>query len=142
MVIPNTPSASEYGRSLKGMGVNLIVRNLAQSITFASQVLGAKVSFSTPNFAAMTFEGSDFMFHVDETYKTNPLFGSLQGGEARGIGVELRCFGCNPDLAEAKARESGYTVLAGALDKPHGLREAMILDDDGFVWIPSIHLKQ
>ena len=138
----DTPiSAADYGKSLRGLGFNLIVRDVTQSVSFAEQVLGATVFFRTPNFAAMKLNGSDFMLHADETYHANPLSGSLASQEARGIGVELRIYGCDPDIAEAKARESGYTVLAGSLDKPHGLREAMLIDDDGYVWIPSIHLK-
>lgn len=134
-------SAGDYGKSLHGIGFNLIVREITRSINFAEQVLGATVFFKTENFAAMKLNGGEFMFHTDETYRNNPLSGSLASQDARGIGVELRIYGRDPDLAEAKARESGYVILAGALDKPHGLREAMILDDDGYVWIPSIHLK-
>ena len=134
-------SAADYGKSLRGLGFNLIVKDITRSVNFAEQVLGARVFFRTPNFAAMKLSGNDFMYHTDETYRNNPLSGSLASQEARGVGVELRIYGCDPDIAEAKARESGYTVLAGSLDKPHGLREAMILDDDGYVWIPSINLK-
>ena len=134
-------SAGDYGKSLHGIGFNLIVKEITRSINFAEQVLGATVFFKTENFAAMKLNGGEFMFHTDETYRNNPLSGSLASQDARGIGVELRIYGRDPDLAEAKARESGYGVIAGALDKPHGLREAMILDDDGYVWIPSIHLK-
>ncbi len=138
----STPiSAGNYGKSLRGLGFNLIVKEIARSVSFAEQILGATLFFQTPGFAAMKLIGGDFMFHADETYRNNPLMGSLASQEARGIGVELRCYGCDPDIAETKAREAGYTVLAGALDKPHGLREAMILDDDGYVWIPSVHLK-
>jgi hypothetical protein len=55
--------------------------------------------------------------------------------------VELRVYGLDPDLAAERARAGGWTVLAGAMDKPHGLRESMILDDDGYLWVPSVHLK-
>ncbi len=134
-------SGSEYGKSLRGLGFNLIVRDVTRSVNFVEHVLGAAVFFRTPNFAAMKLAGCDFMFHADETYRDNPLHGSLALAEARGVGVELRIYGCDPDIAEAKARESGYGVLAGSLNKPHGLREAMLIDDDGYVWIPSFHLK-
>ena len=141
-MIGDTPvSAADYGKSLVGLGFNLIVKDVNRSITFATQVLGATMFFKTPSFAAMKLHGRDFMFHADETYRDNPLRGSLASNEARGIGVELRVYGCDPDLADAKAREGGWTVLASAMDKPHGLRESMIMDDDGFVWIPSINLK-
>ena len=82
------------------------------------------------------------MFHADETYHANPLSGILAGAEARGVGVELRVYGRDPDIAEEIARTGGWTVLAGSLDKPHGLREAMILDDEGYLWIPSVHLAE
>jgi len=81
------------------------------------------------------------MFHTKDTYRGNELRGSLESADPRGVGVELRCYSVDPDMAEAHARAAGFTVLAGCLDKPHGLRECMILDDDGFVWIPSRHLK-
>ncbi len=32
-------------------------------------------------------------------------------------------------------------VLAGAMDKPHGLREAYILDDSGYLWVPDVPAK-
>ncbi len=134
-------SASDYGKSLRGLGFNMIVKGLARSVQFATQVLEATVFFATPSFAAMKLNGQDFMFHADETYRNNELKGILAGNEARGIGIELRVYGCDPDLAEDRARNGGWTVLAGSLDKPHGLREAMILDDEGYLWIPSIHLK-
>lgn len=134
-------SASDYGKSLRGLGFNLIVKDLARSIQFATEVLEATVFFATPAFAAMKLNSQDFMFHADETYRNNELKGILAGNEARGVGVELRVYGLDPDLASDRARQGGWTVLAGSLDKPHGLREAMILDDEGYLWIPSIHLK-
>jgi hypothetical protein len=77
------------------------------------------------------------MFHVPESYRGNELHATLLSDAPRGVGVELRCYHVDPDDAEKKARTKGYTVLAGSIDKPHGLRECMILDADGFVWIPS-----
>ena len=135
------PSPDAYGKSLKGLGFSLLVTDVEASVNFATSVLGANLFFKTDKFAAMRILGSDFMFHHDDTYRNNPLSGFLGEGAGRGIGVELRCHGVDPDLAEAKAREHGFTVLAGSLDKPHGLRECIILDADGYAWLPSIHLK-
>ena len=137
----NPPPADAYGKSLKGFGISLLVSNVAASIDFATRILGATVFFSTDKFAAMKLLGADFMFHHDDTYRHNPLHGFLAESAGRGVGVELRCYGVDPDLAEAKARAHGLTVLAGSLDKPHGLRECIILDPDGYAWVPSIHLK-
>ena len=133
-------SAPDYGRSLRGLGFNLIVRDVPRAVKFAVDVLGATSFFHNKDFAAMKLNGGDFMFHADHTYGSNPLSGIVKGVEARGIGVELRIYGCDPDVAEANAKAGGWTVLSGALDKPHGLRECMIIDDEGYVWIPSVHL--
>ena len=134
-------SAPDYGRSLRGLGFNLIVRDITRAVKFAVDVLGATAFFANDMFAAMKLNGGDFMFHHDDTYRNNELSGIVKAAEARGVGVELRIYGCDPDVAEKNARAGGWTVLAGALDKPHGLRESMILDDEGYVWVPSVHLR-
>jgi uncharacterized glyoxalase superfamily protein PhnB len=134
-------SGADYGRSLTGVGFNLIVNDLERAIHFATQVIQAEVFFRTDVFAAMTLSGQHFMFHINDSYRGNELHATLISDAPRGVGIELRCYHTDPDEAEARAREAGYTVLAGSLDKPHGLRECMIMDNDGFVWIPSKHLK-
>jgi uncharacterized glyoxalase superfamily protein PhnB len=134
-------SGADYGRSLNGLGFNLIVNDLEKAIHFAKQVIQAEVFFRTDVFAAMKLSGQHFMFHINDSYRGNELHATLISDAPRGVGIELRCYHVDPDEAEARARNLGYTILAGALDKPHGLRECMILDDDGFVWIPSKHLR-
>jgi uncharacterized glyoxalase superfamily protein PhnB len=134
-------SGADYGRSLTGLGFNLIVSDIEKAIHFATQVIQAEVFFRTEVFAAMTLSGQHFMFHINDSYRGNELHATLMSDAPRGVGVELRCYHTDPDEAEARARALGFTILAGALDKPHGLRECMILDDDGFVWIPSRHLR-
>jgi uncharacterized glyoxalase superfamily protein PhnB len=116
------------------------VKDVKGAVRFAVEVLGATEFYANDRFAAMKLNGSDFMFHHDDTYRGNPLSGILGEDASRGIGVELRIYGCDPDVAEAKARAGDWTVLAGSLDKPHGLRECMIIDEEGYVWIPSVHL--
>ena len=135
-------SADEYGRALKGIGFNLLVRDVPRAVTFATEVLGAVSFYDDEDFAALRFNGADFMFHADHAYLDNPLSGIVAGLEARGAGVELRLYGCDPDKAEAKARALGFTILAGAIDKPHGLRECVILDDDGYAWVPAVALPK
>jgi hypothetical protein len=134
-------SAGDYGRSLRGLGFNLLVSDVPRAVKFATEVLGATSFFSNESFAAMKLHGGDFMFHADATYRNNSLIGLVQGTEGRGAGVELRIYGCDPDLAEANARSGGWTVLAGSMDKPHGLRECVILDDDGYAWVPGIAIR-
>ena len=139
----NTPpiSASDYGRGLRGIGFNLLVSDVPRAVAFATDVLGATRFFANDGFAAMKIYGCDFMFHADHAYRGNALIGLVAGLEGRGAGVELRVYGCDPDVAEANARAGGWTVLAGSLDKPHGLRECIILDDEGYAWVPGVAIK-
>jgi catechol 2,3-dioxygenase-like lactoylglutathione lyase family enzyme len=134
-------SPPDYGRSLRGLGFNLLVSDVARSVEFAVRVLGATSTYDDEDFAALKLNGGDFMFHADHTYNDNALAGVVAGLEARGAGVELRVYGCDPDVAEAAARAGGWTVLAGSMDKPHGLRECIIIDDDGYAWVPGVALK-
>ncbi|MEK9752283.1 MAG: hypothetical protein VW338_03605 [Rhodospirillaceae bacterium] len=136
--------AADYGRSLKGLSVNLLVQAVARAVAFQKDVFGAEVVYADPDFAVLRGFGAEWMLHADHTYSDHPLKGSLGGGPAgdlaRGVGVELRLHGCDPDAAEAKARARGEIVLAGAMDKPHGLREAYLIDPDGYLWVPDVPL--
>ena len=134
-------SPPDYGRSLRpGLGVSLLVRDVKQSAKFLQDVLGATAMYADEDFAALRLNGADFMLHADHTYKNNPVSGLITGLEGRGAGVELRVYACDPDQAEARAREGGWIVLAGSMDKPHGLRECVLLDDDGYCWVPGVAL--
>jgi uncharacterized glyoxalase superfamily protein PhnB len=133
--------APTYGKSLRGLGFNLIVRNIGQSLRFHEQVLQSTVFYSDEDFAMLRLIGADYMLHADHAYSHSPVSGLIAGVDARGIGIELRIYGLDPDGAAQRARDAGFTVLAGAMDKPHGLREAMLIDGDGYLWIPSIHLN-
>lgn len=131
-------SAPDYGHSLKGMGVNLLVRAIAPSLPFYTEVLQAKVLYADDAFAALSHEGYEWMLHADETYHDNPLLALLPENPPRGLGVELRLYGLDPDAAEARAKAAGYHVLQSSRVKPHGLRECYVMDPDGYVWVPGV----
>ena len=133
--------AAQYGQSLTGMTVNLLVTSIEDSAQFAQTVLGADRVYADVDFAVLRACGSEWMLHADHTYDSSAMLGVARSYEARGSGVELRLHGCDPDQATAKARASGYTVLADAMDKPHGLREAIIIAPDGYLWVPDIPLQ-
>ena len=44
-------------------------------------------------------------------------------------------------LVYDELRRLGFKVLVGTTDKPHGLREAYLVDADGYVWVPDVHVK-
>jgi catechol 2,3-dioxygenase-like lactoylglutathione lyase family enzyme len=131
-------TGAEYGRSLRGLTLNLLVRDVAAALPFHREVLGAEVVYHDADFAVLRAHGSEWMLHADHTYDQHPLHPSLASGRERGLGAEIRLHGVDPDRAEAAARRLGFTVLAPAADKPHGLREAFIVDPDGYLWVPDL----
>jgi len=82
--------------------------------------------------------------HADQTYHSHPLPSLLPEAGARGGGIELRLYETDPDKALALATEHEHesTVLQTALNKPHGLRECVILCENGYAWIPSRRLTE
>ena len=132
-------TARDYGHSLTGLTLNLLVRDTEKALLFHREVLGGSVVYSDPDFAVVRACGSEWMLHTDHTYQGHPMSGALTGDIPRGVGVELRLHGCDPDKAAAQAQRLGFTVLAPPADKPHGLREAFIVDADGYVWVPDVH---
>ncbi|MGH6946332.1 MAG: hypothetical protein ACREDZ_03310 [Kiloniellales bacterium] len=130
-------SADQFGRSLAGFGVNLLVRDVARALAFQTEVLGAEKVYADADFAVLRHGGHLWMLHADHSYASHPLLGLTGDGAIRGAGAELRLYGIDPDAAEARAKAGGHTVLASAADKPHGLREAYLVDPDGYVWVPG-----
>ncbi len=128
--------APEYGRSLTGLTLNLLVKDIDVSLQFQARVLQTNVVYSDPDIAVIRGCGTEWMFHADHTYDSNPLYGLLS--DQRGTGVEIRLHGFDPDQAVLRARQFGYTVLAEAADKPHGLRESYLIDPDGYLWVPDM----
>lgn len=126
-------SGADYGRSLSGFGVNLLVREIAPAVAFHRSVLGATVVYEDPDFAVVRHGGTEMMLHADHTYDDHPIRKRLH--ERRGDGLELRLHHTDPDAAEAAARAGGYQILAPAKDKGHGLREVYLVDPDGYIWV-------
>jgi len=134
--------APVYGRSLKGFGVNLLVRDVARARSFLVEVLGLEPVYGDADFAVLRHAGHDVILHADHTYAEHPLLALTGDGAIRGAGAELRLYGLDPDAAEARARARGDTVLAESRDKPHGLRECYLADPDGYIWVPSKALAE
>jgi len=134
--------ADAYGKSLKGLSVNLLVQSIDSELVFQTDVLGATVVYSDPDIAVCRGYDAEWMLHADHTYSDHPLKGSLTDDIPRGIGAEIRLYGCDPDIAEAAARTLKMDVLAGAMDKPHGLREVYLISPSGYLWVPSIALTE
>jgi predicted enzyme related to lactoylglutathione lyase len=135
-------SADEYGRALPKFSVNLLVRDLSTSLSFYEQVLGTTVRYRDSDFAAMVLNGVEFMLHADHTYDRHPLYSRLQGQGKRGTGAELRVMGIDPDSLQKRAEAAGAIILQPAADFPHGWRDVILEDPDGYIWAVGIPLKK
>ena len=130
--------ANEYGRAMPTFSLNLLVRSVEQSLPFYKDVLGAIVRYADQDFAALNLQGVDFMLHSDHTYDQHPLFERLKADGPRGTGAELRVKGIDPDAAEKRAMAAGAKVIQIAMDFPHGWRDVMLEDPDGYIWAVGV----
>jgi uncharacterized glyoxalase superfamily protein PhnB len=137
---PGWLPADDYGRSLPKFTVNLLVRDVQLSVPFYRDVLRATVHYADEDFAALELPGAQFMLHADHTYDHHPYSSRLGVSGLRGTGVELRVLGIDPDRAEARARAANALVLQPAADFPHGWRDVMLQDPDGYVWAVGIRI--
>ncbi|MDD9980345.1 MAG: VOC family protein [Gammaproteobacteria bacterium] len=130
--------APDYGQSLTGLGINLLVREIEAALPFHREVLDAEVVYSDPDIAVLRRNGVEWMLHAHHTYDAHPWYPIITSDARRGVGAELRLHGRDPDAAESAARRLGFEIIQPATDKPHGLREAYVADHDGYVWVPDV----
>jgi uncharacterized glyoxalase superfamily protein PhnB len=127
-------TSGDYGRALPFFTVNLVVSDLARSVAFYTNVLGATLTYSDEDFAALRLRELEFMLHADHTYDHHPWHQHLTSGQRRGLGAELRLFQTDPDALEARAKQHGATFLQPCKDMPHGWRDVIVADPDGCAW--------
>ncbi len=128
--------ARDYGRLLKGLTLNLLVRDVEAALPFYSDVLGLRLLYSDPDFAAL--EGADgirFTLHADHTYDSQPEAARLAAPGKRGTGAEIRLMGFDADEVERRARALGFEVtVATFVPAGHRWRECRLEDRDGYMF--------
>jgi catechol 2,3-dioxygenase-like lactoylglutathione lyase family enzyme len=127
-------ASDAYGKTLAGLSLNLIVRDVATSVPFYREVLGMTVHYADLDMAALQLDTTQIVLHADHTYDRQPWAPRLREGGKRGVGAEIRILGIDPDAAERRAKERGATVLLGARDWPHGWRDVVLEDPDGYTF--------
>ncbi len=132
-----TVSAAAFGAALRGLGLNLLVPDVARELTFLTGTFDMTAHRVSADFAIVTTGGTVFQLHADHTYGAHPLLGLLPETPPRGAGAELRLYEVDPDDATARAEAAGGHVLQAPTDKPHGLRETFLLSPAGYCWVPS-----
>ena len=131
---------AEYGRTLAGLSMNLVVRDVARSLPFYRDVLGFTVHYADVDFAALQLADAKVQLHADHTYDHQPWAARLADGSTRGFGAEIRIMGIDPDEAERRAREHRVSVLSGPKDWPHGWRDVVLEDPDGYTFAVGVAL--
>ena len=131
-----TVSPAALSASLRGVGLNLLTRDVRALAAFA-EVLGLSVHRLSEDFALLAHDGQLIQVHHDRTYGAHPVLG-LAPEDLRGGAVQIYLFGLDPDAAEARARAAGYEVIEPAADKPHGLRECTVLAPEGQAFSPAV----
>ncbi len=133
-------SAADYGRTLSGLSVNLIVRDVARSVPFYTSVLELRLLYSDEDFAAFERDGVKLQLHADHAYSGMPWASLLREHGRRGLGAEIRILGIDPDAAEQRARDGGFTVAVPVRDWPHGWRDCLLEDPDGYIFAVGLPL--
>ncbi len=99
-------TAPELGRSYRpGLGVNLLVKDVAKAVKFAEDVLWATVVYWDEDFAAVRACGSEWMLHADHTYDGNPLSGIVKG--CGGAGARASSSGSMDSIPTRRKRGHG-----------------------------------
>lgn len=132
-----TVSADAFGASLRGLGLNLLVPDIAHEISFLAATFNMTAHRVSTDFAIMLSGPTVFQLHADQTYSDNPYLGLLPETPPRGVGAELRLYDIDPDAAAGRAEAAGGHILQSPTDKPHGLRESYILSPSGYCWVAS-----
>jgi catechol 2,3-dioxygenase-like lactoylglutathione lyase family enzyme len=132
--------AAVFARTLVGLTVNLLVRDIAASMPFYAEVLGLRVLYSDPDFAGLEGPGGwRMMLHADHTLDHSPSETTrLQAPGKRGTGAEVRILGLDPDQVEARARVRGVTINVPTTTYPHGWRECRLEDPNGYMFAVGV----
>ncbi|MCC5970189.1 MAG: glyoxalase [Pararhodobacter sp.] len=132
-----TISPAEFGRGLRGLGVNLLCRDVGVMAQFLKQVFGLTIHRESPDFALARHGEVLMQLHSDATFGRHPLHALLPETPPRGAGLQLYLFGIDPDMAAERAEAAGGVVIEPPANKPHGLREATILSPEGYAFSPA-----
>ncbi|MGB3556096.1 MAG: glyoxalase [Jannaschia sp.] len=132
-----TVDPARFGRSLTGIGVNLLTREVRALAGFAREVLGLGAHRLSDDFALLSHGGILIQVHRDATFGAHPILGLVPEG-IRGGGVQLYLLGIDPDVAASRADAAGAPVIEPPADKPHGLRECTILSPEGYAFSPAV----
>ncbi len=100
----NMVSAEEFGKSLTGLGVNIIVKSPEQTAQFLETVFELYPSQLGADFALILYQDYIFQLHSNKSFAAHPSYPHLPENPPRGTGIELRLYNSDPDQACTKAQ--------------------------------------
>lgn len=127
-----------YGALLPPLSLNLLVADVARAVAFYQQVFEAEVHYFDIDFGALRVGPAEVMVHADHTHEGHPWTADLAAGKTRGLGIQLRLLGIDPDEVAARAAAAGAFIAAPPADKGHGWRETLVRDPDGYEWAVGV----
>lgn len=127
-----------YSALLPPLSLNLMVRDVARSVAFYEAVFNAEVRYFDVDFGAARVGPAEVMLHADHTHDGHAWYPDLLTEKPRGIGLQLRVLGIDPDETAARAKAHGATITAAPADKGHGWREVHVRDPDGYEWAVGV----
>ena len=133
-----TVTAEALGRSLRGLGVNLLCRDVPATAAFLRDTFGLRLLRGNADFALLGHGEALLQLHSDASFRAHPALALIPESGPRGGAIQLYLFGIDPDLAATRAPAAGGTVIEPPTDKPHGLREATILGPEGHAFSPAL----
>ena len=126
--------ADQYGRSLRGLSINLLVRDIPRALAFAREVLGVEPVYSDPDFAVLRHgrrSGCSTPTTPIATIRCTPASRPTTRGAS---GRRSGCTTPTPTRPKRRPGRGETRSSPKAMDKPHGVREVFILDPDGYLW--------
>lgn len=127
-----------YGALLPPLSLNLLVTDVERSVQFYQAVFAAEVHYYDVDFGAVRIGPAEVMLHADHTHEGHPWTADLAAGAARGIGLQIRLLGIDPDAVEQRAQAHGANIVSPTADKGHGWREIYVRDPDGYEWAVGV----
>ena len=96
-----TVTPEGFGASLRGLGLNLLVRDVRREVAFLEAVFGMIGLRVSGDFAIMAYGEQLMQLHADGTYAAHPALGLLPESGPRGAGAQIHLFESDPDAAAA-----------------------------------------
>ena len=131
-----------YGALLPALSLNLLVEDVERAVQFYQAVFEAEVHYFDVDFGVLRVGPAEVMLHADHTHDTHPWYADLSAGNQRGLGLQIRLLGIDPDALERRAHNYERTgqpcLIAGAASKGHGWRETLVRDPDGYEWAVGV----